>query len=57
MRFSILANKALVSLAVGGLFAAVASADVSLKTSLTRSSTVSQVFDTIPECAVGILLD
>lgn len=56
MRFSILANKALVSLAVGGLFAAVASADVILKTSLTRSSTVSQVLNTLPDCAVGIFL-
>lgn len=56
MRFFTLANKALVSLAVGGLFAAVASADISLKTSLTRSSTVSQVLNTLPDCAVGIFL-
>lgn len=56
MRFFILANKALVSLAVGGLFTAVASADISLKTSLTRSSTVSQVLNTLPGCAVGIFL-
>lgn len=43
----------LVWLAIGGLLVTATSASSAWKTSLTRSSTISEVLNTIPECAVG----
>lgn len=53
MIFSMRAARLLVSLAIGGLLMTGVSAELSMKTSLTRSSTVSEVSASLPECAVG----